>query len=104
MEEKKLKLYDIVRPTEEWIKDEMGVPFISLVGFMSDKEKNKIKANGYSMFKKAVGYICEINGDQYSVNWLTQIQSEHYILHSAWWHKEELEVIGNALKICKDLI
>ena len=102
--EKKLKLYDIVRPTEEWIKDEIGDPFISLVGFMSDKEKNKIKGNAKRMFEKSVGYVSEINGDTYKVTWLTQIQSGHYVLYNAWWHKDDLEVIGNALKICKDLI
>ena len=100
----KLRLYDIVRPTEEWIKDRMEVPFISLVGFMSDKEENEIKANGERMFKKGVGYVSMINGDDYYVNWLTDSQSGHYYLYNAWWHKDDLEVIGNALKICKDLI
>lgn len=100
----KLRLYDIVRPTEEWIKDEMEVPFISLVGVMSDKEENEIKANGERMFKRGVGYVCKIKGDECSVNWLTDSQSEHYFLHNAWWHKDDLEVIGNALKICKYLI
>lgn len=102
--EQKSRLYDIVRPSEEWIKDRMEVPFISLVGFMSDEEENEIKANGERMFEKSVGYVCEINGDECSVNWLTDIQSEHYVLHNAWWHKDDLEVMGNALKICKDLI
>ncbi len=100
----KLRLYDIVRPTEEWIKDRVGVPFISLDVFMSDDEEKEIKANGERMFRRGVGYVCEINGDECSVNWLTDIQSGHYFLHSAWWHKDDLEVIGNALKICKDLI
>ena len=100
----KLRLYDIVRPTEEWIKDEIGGSFISLVGFMTDKQENEIKANGERMFKRGVGYVCEINGDVCMVKWLTDIQSGHYVLHSAWWHKDDLEVIGNALKICKDLI
>lgn len=101
---KKLRLYDIVRPTEEWIKDRMEVPFISLVGFMSDEEENEIKANGERMFKRGIGYVCEIKGDSCCVYWLTDTQSEHYCLYSAWWHKDDLEVIGNALKICKDLI
>ena len=100
----KLKLYDIVRPTEEWIKIRMEVPFISLVGFMSDKEENEIKANGERMFERGVGYVYEINGDECCVNWLTDSQSGHYVLHDAWWHKDNLEIIGNALKICKDLI
>ena len=102
--EKKLRLYDIVRPTEEWIKDRIEVPFISLVGFMSDEEENEIKANGERMFKKGVGYVSEINGDEYCVDWLTGSQSGHYCLPNQWWHKDDLEVIGNALKICKDLI
>lgn len=102
--EQKLRLYDIVRPTEEWIKYRMKVPFISLVGFMPDEEENEIKANGERMFKNSVGYVSKINGDQYCVDWLTDSQSGHYSLHNAWWHKDDLEVIGNALKICKDLI
>lgn len=102
--EQKLRLYDIVRPTEEWIKDRMEIPFISLVGFMYDEEENEIKANGKRMFKKGVGYVSKINGDKCSVNWLTDSQSGHYCLYDAWWHKDDLEVIGNALKICKDLI
>ena len=102
--EQKLRLYDIVRPTEEWIKDRMEVTFFPLDGFMYEKEENKIKANGERMFKRSVGYVSEINGDSYCVYWLTDSQSGHYILHNAWWHKDELEVIGNALKICKDLI
>lgn len=102
--EQKLRLYDLVRPSEKWIKDEIEVHFISFVGFMSDKEENEIKANGERMFQKAVGYVCEISGGGCCVNWLTDSQSGHYVLYNAWWHKDDLEVIGNALKICKDLI
>ena len=56
------------------------------------------------MFKKGIGYVSKINGDEYCVDWLTDSHSGHYCLHNAWWHKDDLEVIGNALKICKDLI
>lgn len=102
--EQKLRLYDIVKPSKKWI-DSMLDDAIFSVDFINEREEQKIRKRGGLFYLKSVGYINEIGKYGYSVRWLTESYDGcYYRLHSAWWKESELEVIGNALKICKDLI
>lgn len=99
----KMKLYDLVRPTEKWIVDEINKPILVLEGW--GNEERKIKMRARVMFMTSVGYVSKISGSgECEVTWLTKHQQDCFILRNAWWRKEELEVIGNAVEICKDLI
>lgn len=96
-------MYDLVRPTKEWISNQLNEIYI-LEDWFGEKEV-EVKKQAMFMACTSVGYVTERSFDgRYSVNWLTDSQMDYFSLHNAWWHKEELEVIGNALKICKDLI
>ena len=99
-----IKLYDLVRPTKEWIVDYINKPITVPDDWFCEKEIVLRKEAGI-MFSTSVGYVKEISSwGQYAVKWLTKSQADCFFLHTAWWNKEELEVLGNALQICKDLI
>jgi hypothetical protein len=102
--EQKLRLYEIVRPSKKWIDAKLDDAIFS-VDFITEIEEQKIRKRGGLFYLKSVGYINKIGQYGYSVRWITESYDGcYYRLHSAWWKESELEVIGNALKICKDLI
>lgn len=103
--ERKLRLYDIVKPSAQWIKNHFQDPMcLPICGFEDSKEEMLFYSTGFFFFLSSVGYIDKIEGGRYAVKWLTKSQNGTHIVHSAWWLDGELEVIGNAATICKDLI